>query len=349
MNVPAGSRWITETVRQEAIEHLGEGAQEELDSQYRVLDFRSLYEEDHGVCPVFYWFVLSMYNPATVGSGSFFEDWFESRLVTKTVTQEDREIYEKVRRRMGGKAAAKKDGPGYIPDRLKQMSTRLHKKARRSLWDRHPAYIRDIKSLSLALYSSLSSRQNGVYHTADGDAGILLLKWLDSTTMWLAMGKVVFSRISDLDRQIIMGGGKINLVVDYAEFAREKSRVFESMLSDRRKTDACRFTIAHWSPAERKLDEDIYLVFEDAIAGWLSSMHGPMSCGGTANAELGNWLRFRYWPPDEDHPGKLRIEVYRKSTVRRDPMAITALEHDRRCRYRQDDMNGKIQEWSQFI
>jgi hypothetical protein len=348
-NVPLKSRWITETVRQEAMERLSGTAMDAIDRSFRTLTFSDLYEEDHRVCPVFYWFVLSMYNPATVGSASFLNDWFDSRLIKKAVTQEDREIYQKLRRQSGGRAAMK-TGTATASNRLDHMATRLHKKARRSLQDKHPSYIRDIKSLSLALYHSLSSRQNAVYHTTDGDPAILLLKWLDSMTMWITLGKNVLSRLAAIDRQTIMGGGRVNMVLDFAEFAREKSKVLHSMLSDRRKTNACRFTIKHWNQLERRLDEDVYLVFEEEIAGWLANLHGPLSCGGTANAEVGNWLGLRYhWPPDGAHLGKLRVQAYRKSVVRSQPMAITASEHDRRCRYRQDDFNGRIQEWSQFI
>jgi hypothetical protein len=290
-----------------------------------------------------------MYNPATVGSASFFDDWFDSRLIKGTLTEEDRKVYERMRRQSAGRAT-RDESVEPASDCLDRMAARLRKKARRSLQDKHPAYMRDIKSLSLALYRSLSSRQNTVYHTADGDPAILLLKWLDSMTMWIAIGQGVFSRLAAIDWGIIRRGGKVNVVLDFAEFAREKSKIFRGFLTDRRKTEACRFTIKHWNQAERKLDEDVYLVFEDEVAGWLANLHGPMSCGGTANADLGNWFKFRYhWPPDEAHLGRLRVEVIRKSIIKREPMSITASAHDRRCRYRQDDFNGMIQEWSQFI
>jgi len=167
-NVPLQSRWITETVRQEVSERGGTRALESLDRNFRTLTFKDLYAQEPRVCPVFYWYVLSMYNPATVGSQSFIDDLYESKILKNTVTSEDQFKYQKIRSLLGDHHAREASGrPGL--QRLEQMSARLQKKARRSLKDRHPAYIRDIKSIGLAIYYGLSSRRNTVYYTSDSD------------------------------------------------------------------------------------------------------------------------------------------------------------------------------------
>ncbi len=347
-SVPLRSRWITETVQQEVREKLGDSAERAMDG-YRPLAFRDLYEDNHRVCPVFYWYVLSMYNPATVGSSSFFEDLYEAQLLKNTVTQGDRDAFEKFRRAMSAWETQKeKSRPVF--DRLRRMASGLHKKARRSLQDKHPAYIRDIKSLSLALYHSLSSRHNVVYYTTDADPPILLLKWLDAMTAHIALAHDVMRRLGEIDRQHVMNGGTVSVVLDYAAFSHEKSALLKSMLNDRKKRDACRFTIKYWNPTDRRLDESVYLVFEDEVAGWLSNLHGSASCGGTPNGDGWNWARFRYfWPPEAAYAGKLRVEVHRKLFASRTaPIEVTTDEHDRRCSYRRDDFDGRIQSWSQF-
>ena len=82
-NVPLQSRWVTETVRQEVSEKSGAEALAMLDRSFRTLSFNDLYEHEPRACPVFYWYVLAMYNPATVGSWSFIDDQFESKLQSK--------------------------------------------------------------------------------------------------------------------------------------------------------------------------------------------------------------------------------------------------------------------------
>jgi hypothetical protein len=348
-NVPPQSRWITETVRQEVLERGGTTAQETLDTNFHTLSFDDLYADDPRVCPVFYWYVLSMYNPATVGSESFIDDQFESKLIKGTVTQADRGDYWKTRCRLGNQHASEVSRDASL-QRLERVAARLRKKARRSLQDRHPAYIRDIKSLGLAIYYALSSRRNTVYYTADGDLVILLFKWFDSMLTQATLMHAVLARLSPLDKKLIMRGGTTDVVLDFAQFVREKSSLYIGLVSDRRKSNACRFSIKYWNWAERKLDEDVYLWFDDRTAGWLTNLHGPMSCGCTANTEFGNWLRLLYhWPPDAAHEGKLLVQVTRKTIVNRTSTSITPSEHDRLCTYRREDASGKIQEWSHFI
>lgn len=348
-NVPLQSRWVTETVRQEVSEKSGAEALAMLDRSFRTLSFNDLYEHEPRACPVFYWYVLAMYNPATVGSWSFIDDQFESKLIKGTATPDEREDFRKARCEMGNMYAGLAKGDPVL-ERLERMEARMRKKSRRSLQDRHPAYIRDIKNLSLAIYYALSSRQNAVYYTADGDLVVLLVKWFDSMTTWVSLLHHVLPKLSSLDRTLIMRGGTIDIVLDFADFVREKHRLYLGLLNDRQKTKACRFTIKYWNRTDRKLEEEVYFWFNDNIAGWLADLHGPMSCGCSANANLGNWLRLIYhWPPDPAHEGKLRVQVKRKAIVNRKSTSIPPSEHDRLCKYRREDANGKIQDWSQFI
>ena len=348
-NVPLQSRWITETVRQEVSERTDAEALTAIDASFRTLSFNDLYEHDPRVCPVFYWYVLAMYNPATVGSWSFIDDQFESKLIKGTATPDERDDFRKTRCQMGNMYAGLAKGNPAL-ERLERMEARMRKKSRRSLQDRHPAYIRDIKNLSLAVYYALSSRQNTVYYTADGDLVVLLVKWFDSMTTWVSLMHHVLAKLSSLDRTLIMGGGTIDIVLDFADFVREKHRLYLGLLNDRRKSKACRFTIKYWNRADRKLEEEVYFWFDDKVAGWLADLHGPMSCGCSANAEFGNWLRLIYhWPPDAAHEGKLRVQVKRKAIVNRTSTSIPPSEHDRLCQYRREDASGRIQGWSQFI
>ncbi len=348
-NVPLQSRWITETVRQEVLERLGPGAQEAVDADFHTLAFHDLYAKDPRVCPVFYGYVLAMYNPATVGSERFVEDLLESKLIKNTVTQADRDQYQKMRRQFANNQFRNFSGDAVF-QHLERMAARMRKKAKRALKDKHPAYLRDIKTLGLVLYHALSSRQNTVYYTSDGDPVILLFKWLDSMTTRMTLTHAVFSRLTTLDKQLILRGGTADLVLDFAEFVRQKSRLYVGLLNDRHKTKACRFTIKHWNQAQREFDEDVYVWFSDVVAGGLANSHGTLSCPWTINAELGNWLQIHYdWPPDEAHQGELCVHVKRKRIINRASTSIMPSEHDRLCAYRQDDVNGRIHHWSQFL
>jgi hypothetical protein len=290
-----------------------------------------------------------MYNPATVGSESFIDDLFESKLIKNTVTQAERDEYQEIRRQLANNQSRNFSGNPVL-QHLERMATRTRKKARRALQDKHPAYLRDIRSLGLVLYHALSSRQNTVYHTSDGDPVTLLFKWLDSMTTQMTLTHALLSGLTELDKRVILRGGKVDIVLDFAGFVRDKSRLFFGLLDDRHKTKACRFTIKHWNQVERRLDEDVYVWFDDEVANGLANMHGPLSCPCTSNAELGNWLKIHYhWPPDEAHEGQLRVQVTRKSTINHRSTSIVPSEHDRLCRYRQEDANGQIHNWSEFL
>jgi hypothetical protein len=348
-NVPPASRWITETVRQEVFERSGMTAQGRIDTNYRTLEFNDLYAQDHRACPVFYFYVRSMYNPALVGSLSFVDDQYESMLIKGIATQADRDQYEKIRSKMVNEELKMADG---IPalQRSLRLEARLRKKARRSFRDRHPAFIRDIKSLALALYYALSSRQNAVYYTADGDVPPLLLKWLDSMATEVTLRNLVLARLGRENSRLIQRDGKIEILLEYEEFVHAKQKLFRDFVNDQGKKKASRFSVKHWDVLQRKLSEDFYLWFEDGIAGCLSNLHGPMSCPYTANCELGNWMRLHYyWPPDKVHEGKLRVVASRKRIVNRVSGFITPSEHDRLCKYRRDDVSGQIQNWTGFI
>jgi hypothetical protein len=79
---PGASHWITETTQQEVYNKLGEqSAKEVVEGKFQILRFNDLYRENPGICPVYYWFILSMYNPANIGNEEFIEDFYHSKFI----------------------------------------------------------------------------------------------------------------------------------------------------------------------------------------------------------------------------------------------------------------------------
>jgi hypothetical protein len=156
-------------------------------------------------------------------------------------------------------------------------------------------------------------------------------------------------KLGRLDSQQLAQRGKLDVILDAASFITQRQKLFEGFVRDARKSEGCRFAVKQWNQVERKFEEDIYLWFEDNVAGGLTKAHGPLSCHFTANNERGNWLDMHYhWPPAQGDDGKIRVNLSRKSIVNSTSWSVSPEEHDQRCRYRKDDASGEIARLSQF-
>ena len=57
-----------------------------------------MYAKDPSICPAYYFYILSMYNPANVGSRDFPEDIYHSKLIRSAmISDKERKMYEKIR------------------------------------------------------------------------------------------------------------------------------------------------------------------------------------------------------------------------------------------------------------
>lgn len=355
-DVPVTSRWVTETTRQEVVEQLDEQSARELvdgDSGFAVLRFNDLYREDPKICPVYYWYVLSMYNPANIGSNDFFEEYYLS------MTIRGQEISDALRKAHG--QVRKRSSTGHLRDpsgepkheflrHLEDMQSRTSKKGRKSVHDGHPAYLRDIRTLSLILYNTLTTKKNTVFYTTDVDPAVLLLKWLASMSMRLALITSILPKIDRTGCNALMGGAVLEFFIDYGEFARRRMGMLKDLIGDQWKESGVRLTIRRWNQVQKSFDEDIWLTFPDDVADTLSNLHGNLWCHFTANDNLGNWLHFHYyWPPEEPTDIRIRVEVKTKSRLNVTTTLVPPEAHDDTCAYRRDDVSGKICSWSEFV
>jgi hypothetical protein len=347
------SRWITETTRQEVCEKLGEqSAHEVLDGKFQTLSFNDLYRESSGVCPVYYWFILSMYNPANVGNADFLEDRYHSILIHgELITKQDHKSYENYRRRAASGHQLAQDGKpkDQLLRYLERLQTSTSKKARKSVQDRQPAYLRDIRILSLILYSMLISRQDVVFYTTDGDAVPLLFKWLDSMSMRLALCSLLLPKIDPLGMQALDRGEPVEIFLNCEAFIRHKQGLLLNLFKERWKKNGTRITIRRWNQSQMCFEDDIWLSFSDQTTKGLSSMHGNFWCPFGTNNTHGNWLHINYfWPPEQ--PGtEIRIKVTKKPVVSKPSFTVSPEFHETVCKYPQQDASGEIASWSDFV
>jgi hypothetical protein len=352
-HIPVEPRWITETVQQEVIDKLGtEHAYKRLRAHYRILRFNNMYRDDPGICPVYYWYISSMYNPANVGSGEFIEDLYRSKLIKGLpVEPDEHKGYRKLRRSSSAGHTHEPTGElkSELGRRLERAASKTRKKAMEAIRDKHPAYMRDIKSLALMLYYCLYTRQNVIYYTADVDPITHLLKWLESMCMRMTLLRFVLPSLVVFEPAYVMSGQTMTVTIDVLRFIRYRHRLALGFLNDKQKTKACRFSIKRWDQTNHGFEDDIYMWFEDRVAGMLANMHGPLSCHYTRNYPDANCLNmFYHWPPLEEDRGLLRVEVARKAIANRRSTRVDPLVHDKACQYRRDDSNGTIASWSQF-
>lgn len=348
--------WITETTRQELIDKLGLSSVKQIThGRYKILRFNDLYREDPGICPVYYYYVLSMYNPANIGSEDFGEQLYRSRVIRgEEIGEKERRQYEKMRRCSPVGHAL--DPSGKPKDaffrHLEDLRRRVTNKAKRAFQDKHPAYMRDIKNLALILYYALSKRRNVTYYTTDGDPIPLFFTWLDSMSMWLTLNVSVLSGLGDEGRRSVMRGETREILLDYLDFVERRGKMFRRFVSNRWKEAGLRFAVRHWDQNERRFSKDIHVVFTDEMAEELSSAHGNLSCHFTKNDTYGNWLELHYhpyWRPSKPEETQVRVVVNKKSIINRSSRWVAPEEHDKNCSYREEDRTGEMSSWSAFV
>jgi hypothetical protein len=353
-HVPNSSRWITETTRQEIVEKLGEqSTREMLDGAFQTLRFNDLYRQNPGICPVYYWYILAMYNPANVGGEDFIEDFYTSMFIRgDNITDEVRKAYEQIRRRssrghvLDSTGQAKAKFLRYLED----LQARTSKKAKKAVQDRHPAYLRDIRTLSLILYNTLASKKNVVFYTTDGDPIPLLLKWLESMSMRLTLETEILPRIDSGEGRTLMRGGTLEFYLNYNNFIRRRTGVFNDFVYDEWKRAGVRFEIKRWNQHQQRFEGGMWLTFPDNIAQLVSNKHGNLSCHFTKNDMAGNWLRFLYyWPPAQPEETRIRVEVTKKNLLNRTSIGVSPEPHEDTCKYRTADASGEIASWSEFV
>jgi hypothetical protein len=351
---PESSRWVTETTRQEVVETVGElPARELLEGRFQTLCFNDLYGDDPGIRPVYYWYILSMYNPANVGSEDFYEDLFISNLIRGlNITDEDQKAHEQIRRRSSSSHTYDRLGrpKAEFLRHLEDLQSRTFKKARKAAQDRHPAYLRDIRTLSLILYNTLTSEKDAVFYTTDADPIPLVLKWLDLMCMRSTLSACILPGIGSAGMRTLTRWGTLVFYLGYEDFVRKRKQVFCSLVSDRWKEAGVRLTIRRWNQTGHRFEEDIWLTFTRDVAKAVSTMHGNLWCHFTKNDTLGNWLRFHYyWPPAHPQETRIRVEVTRKPLVNRMSIAVSPEAHGDKCKYRKEDASGEIASWSDFL
>lgn len=233
---------------------------------------------------------------------------------------------------------------------LEGLQAKTSKKAKASVQDRHPAYLRDIRTLCLILYSMLIRRQEVVFYTTDGDAVPLLFKWLDSMSMRLALCSEILPEVNSRGIQTRKLGKAFELLLSYEDFIRRRQGILRDLFSDQGKESGFRFIIRRWNQTKLCFEEDVWLTFTKEISDLLSSLHGNYCCPFAENKTHGNWLHFNYhWPPEQPEETQIRVQVTMKPIANKPSLVISSEFHGRVCKYPQDDASGEISAWSDFV
>jgi hypothetical protein len=350
-NVPGPRRWVTETVVDE-VRDKPEGSQASKALHgHQILRFDDLYSDDPNVCPTFYAYVEAMFNPAIVGSEDFLEEELLSRRIKGVSTEEEKRLYEQVRRRSRCGQASMPDGTPKSQGlrRLEGYDSATRRKIAAAIRDGHPAVIRDIKNLALVLYYCLRMRRPVIFYTADVDPISLFFRWLDSMSMRAWLIHEVLTRLGEKGRARVSHGGRIMLRIPSEEFLTARTQWLKGMMHDEWKARGWRFVIKRWDQNALRFDEDVYMTFTKEIAAFLSRIHNNRWCHFTRNDDLGNWLHLVYeWPPVDPASPEFPVTVRRKPIIR-ESMRVSAHEHDQACKYRQVDAAGRLGETTQFV
>lgn len=343
---------LTETVAGEIKGKLGEARfKERTASRYSIIGFHDLYRISPTACPVYYFYLSAMYNPANIGSEDFYQEWYNSQILKgRNISDASRAAYEKIRR--ASSSGSQLDPIGQPKSArlklLEKFHTQTLKKEKESLKDKHPALMNDIRSLSLALLYALMTRQNVVYYTADGDAVTHFIKWMDSISTQAALRHLIFIRLTRKKKRDLLRGQRLRFFLDYKTFLERREGIYRDLVSDFWKENGFRFTICYWDRAEKKLLSPVYATFNKVTTSVLLSLSCGLTCPFAKNDTLGGWLSWRYWPPRKLNDSRIKVYAQKTSIINRKSTIVTPEFHDSACRYRQEDKSGAIQQWSSF-
>lgn len=346
-----GQRWITETTHTELADKVHVTHLHEVNARYKTLYFNDLYRQSPAICPTYYWFILNAYNPANVGVREFLEEYFHSRaLKGMPLSGAEQATYEVLRRSDPRGIDVDPLGKPKTDEyrQLEKLEANLKRKAKQSVRNEHPTLLNDIRSFSLAMYYMLTTRQDMVFYTGDGDIQPLMLKWLDSVAMRMVLLREVAERLNERIKDDLYKKKVFEFKLDYATVMTKRQLAFIKLIETPINEPAVRFTMRRWNWRTAQFEGDYWLTFSEKEAQQISSMHGNFWCKYSQNDEFLNWVRIVYELTVGDVSKEIVVRVTSKALVIWNELGHTVL-HQCQCRYRRDDASGGISKWSDFI
>jgi len=251
----ADKKFITETTWKELKEKLANEKKRryEIKQDFSTLHFGDLYFENPQICPLYYYYISAMYNPANICDGNFFEEMCNHKIIKGIpLTSHEESELKKIHKKAP-------QGQEHFPDGtvkpaeykfLEMACAKTAKKARKSFHDKHPAFMNDIKSLSLILYYSLYKKHNILYFTADKDPCSLLLLWVQSMCNRHAIIRLLLPKISDFERVQLMRNAELYYYIDIQEYFDIYEKMQRDIVTLNNKDSGFRFSIYYWNSIE---------------------------------------------------------------------------------------------------
>lgn len=342
-----GERWITEATRTELFEILDPSEMQVVEAGYETLYFDDLYRQNPGVCPVYYWYILNVYNPAIIGYRELAEGYFQSRKI-KGIPPTDEEQKHIDRLGRTDPRGADFDPLGAEKTecyrQLEGMDARFKKKLKRSLSHPSTSSLNDIRSFSLMMYHALTTKKDLILYTGDDDFLPMMLKWIDAASMRILLISEVGSRLNDRVKTELYRGTPLEFRIDYSEAVRRLQAIFKKLVQTPKNEPAVRFMIRGWDWRNQRLKGDHHLTFNEATANLLSGIHGNLICMGSKNDDYLNWVNITF----SIESSNIAITVKHKPLVPEN-VPMPTVVHQCTCRYRTEDASGAIAKWSDFI
>lgn len=342
-----GERWITEATRAELFEKIAPSEMQVVDEGYKTLYFDDLYLQNPGVCPVYYWYILNVYNPAIIGYRELVEGYFQSRKIKGIpLTDEEQKRIDKLGRTDPRGADVDPIGAEKTEyyRQLEDMDARFKKKLKRSLSHPSASSLNDIRSFSLMMYHALTTKTDLILYTGDDDFLPMMLKWLDAASMRILLINEVGSRLNDRVKTELYRGTPFEFRIDYNEAGRRLEAIFQKLVQTPKNEPAVRFMVRGWDWRNQRLKGDHHLTFNEETANLLAGMHGNLICKGSKNDDYLNWVNITF----SIESSNIAIKVKHKHPVPEN-VPMPTVVHQCTCRYRREDASGEIAKWSDFI
>lgn len=328
-----------------------------LDKRLCIINFEDLRCRHPEICPLYYYFISKMYNPATINSLSFFFEKFIAQRARGHLADD----YEKksLMRIMDKVVKSKNNTINTFGETKTDFEKTIDKsffisfkKKKQAIKTNPEKFFNDYKNLSLALIYCLLEQKNVTLVTADHDMVANFYTLIEAISQELTFKKIILDKLDANEKRVIMNGRKITYYIDKKEFDKTEDGIRADILNHDWKKGGFYFRVKFWDKVNKKYINDFYLKFDESMRDVFLNLHGNLSCHFSQNNTHINWLHILYWwPPSSIHDliyYFIKVVAWKKKIINKNNIFITKEIHQKYCKYFGADQNNKLYDYVGF-
>ncbi len=346
--------FITESVDTESSGMLSSGKySKRLKSPTQTVGFYDLYHKDLSICPVYYNFLGSIHNPASIFSDSFFAELLAAKIALGGKSQELIRLNNKTMDLIAKSLRSDTHlyhGPK--PDLLKKLDaiklTGLKKK-RKAMRRKNVNYFNDMRSLSLSLVYALLHKENVKFVTADQDFVYFFFELLHAISQQIVFNEIALNTLGKEGVKKVFLGSKEAIFISKNLLMNKIENFMNGLFYGYRGFNSSKFSIYYWDQAEQRYYQFSFVI-NKAVRQLFLHAHGSLECYFSKNNEFGAFIAYRYWwPPSTVHNKNfVKILPLRKNIINWESKKVPSIVHENLCKYRRLDRQNDTRNFLGF-